>query len=157
MKLQHQFKNELSTIGSGGATTLTVNDPPRTLTCDISERNPLAVSFNELRLATSELASADAARLERISKSLAAKLTYLMEPISPIETDAAECVVQLRSNPPQRGDDGRSYYELLVRRGGEITLSRYHKENGGTRRPIVAAVTGEVLLRLVGDFCAVLE
>ena len=80
-----------------------------------------------------------------------------MEPISPIEIDAQGCVVQLRSNPPQRDDDGRSYYELLVRRGGEIALARYRKENGDARQPIAATVTREVLLRLVGDFCAVLE
>ncbi len=61
-------------------------------------------------------------QLERISKSLSERLTYLMEPITPIELDAAECIVQLRSNPPQRDDDGRSYYELIVRRGGEISL-----------------------------------
>ena len=52
-----------------------------------------------------------------------------MEPICPIEIDADACVVQLRSNPPHRDDDGRSYYELMVRRGGEIALSRYRKEN----------------------------
>jgi hypothetical protein len=80
-----------------------------------------------------------------------------MEPISPIEIDADACVVQLRSNPPQRDDDGRSYYELLVRRGGDIALTRFRKENGDARRPITATVTREVLLRLVGDFCAVLE
>ena len=156
MMLHQQFERELANIGSGGATTVSVEIQPRTLTCDIAERNALAVSFNQLRLATTELATADAAKLERIGKALAAKLTYLMEPISPIEIDAQGCVVQLRSNPPQRDDDGRSYYELLVRRGGEISLSRYRKEIGDARRPIAANVTREVLLRLVGDFCAVL-
>lgn len=81
----------------------------------------------------------------------------MMEPIAPIEIDAAACVVQLRSNPPQRDDDGRSYYELIVRRGGEIGLTRYRKENGNARQQIAATVTREVLLRLVGDFCTVLE
>ena len=65
--------------------------------------------------------------------------------------------MQLRSNPPQRDDDGRSYYELIVRRGGEIALTRYRKENGNARQQIAATVTREVLLRLVGDFCAVLD
>ena len=97
------------------------------------------------------------AELERIGKALAERLTYLMEPISPIEIDADACVVQLRSNPPQRDDDGRSYYELMVRRGGEIALARYRKENGDARQQIPATVTREVLLRLVGDFCAVLD
>jgi hypothetical protein len=157
MNLQQQFEQELSKLGSGGTTNLAVEVQPCHLTCDIVERNSLAVSFNGLRLTTTELARAAAADLERIGKALAARLTYLMEPIAPIEIDQAACVVQLRSNPPQRDDDGRSYYELLVRRGGEIALQRYRKENGGARRQIPATLTREVLVRLVGDFCAVLE
>jgi hypothetical protein len=65
--------------------------------------------------------------------------------------------VQLRSNPPQRDDDGRSYYELTVRRGGEVALARFRKENAAARKQIPADVTREVLLRLVSDFCAVLD
>ena len=63
-----------------------------------------------------------------MAKSLSERLTYLMEPIRPIEIDADACVAQLRSSPPQRDDDGRSYYELTVRRGGEIDAGRYRKE-----------------------------
>ena len=157
MTLQNQFEQELLNSGGGGPAMVAVHDSPRHLSCDVVERNPLAVSFNHLRLATDELASADAAKLERIGKELSSRLTYLMEPIAPIEIDAAACVVQLRSNPPQRDDDGRSYYELIVRRGGEIALARFRKENGDSRRQIAATVTREVLLRLVGDFCTVLE
>src|SRR3954451_8334009 len=157
MNLQNKFEQELSTLGSGGAAVLTAEDAPRRITCDVTERNPLAVSFNELRLTTAELADSDVMQLERIGKVLSERLTYLMEPIAPIEIDAAACVVQLRSNPPQRDDDGRSYYELIVRRGGDITLARYRKENGGARRAIAATVTREVLLRLLADFCAVLK
>ena len=156
MKLQKKLEQELSNLGSGGAAVLAAEEAPRRITCDITERNPLAVSFNELRLTTAELAGADAIKLERIGKALSGRLTYLMEPIAPIEIDAAACVVQLRSNPPQRDDDGRSYYELMVRRGGEITLARFRKENGNARQPITATITREVLIRLVSDFCAVL-
>jgi hypothetical protein len=157
MTLQNQFEQELLNSGGGSPATVAVHESPRQFSCDIVESNSLAVSFNQLRLTTSELASADAAELERIGRMLAGRLTYLMEPIAPIEIDAATYVVQLRSNPPQRDDDGRSYYELLVRRGGEIALSRFRKENGDSRRQIPATVTREVLLRLVGDFCTVLE
>jgi hypothetical protein len=157
MTLQAQLKQELTKLGSGGGATLHVADGPRELVCELVERNTLAVSLGVLRLTTTELAGATSADLERISKSLSERLTYLMEPISPIEIDADECVVQMRSNPPQKDDDGRSYYELLVRRGGEIGLVRYHKENGAARRQVPATVTREVLLRLVGDFCAVLD
>jgi hypothetical protein len=134
-----------------------VESQPRKLTCDIVEHTSLAVSFNRLQLATGELASSSATDLERIGKALSGRLTYLMEPIAPIEIDAAECVVQLRSNPPQKDDDGRTYYELLVRRGGEITLTRFRKEPANARQQVTATVTREVLYRLVGDFCAVLD
>lgn len=156
MNLQSQFDQELTKLGSGGAATVAAYVQPWKLICEVAEQNSLAVSFNQLRLETSELASAGVADLERISTSLAGRLTYLMEPISPIEIDAAACIVQLRSNPPQQDDDGRSYYELVVRRGGEIALCRYRKESGIARQPIPATVTREVLLRMVGDFVAAL-
>jgi hypothetical protein len=157
MNLHQEFERELANIGTGSADALDVDVAPRHLHCDIAERNSLAVSFNQLQLATPELANADAATLERIGKALSSKLTYLMEPISPIEFDAQGCVVQLRSAPPLRDDDGRAYYELLVHRGGEISLARYRKDNGGARRRIAATVTREVLLRLANDFCTALE
>ena len=157
MTLHAKFDQELAKLGSGEAVTVAVEDSPRQLTCDIVERNALAVLFDRLNLATTELASATPADLERIGKALADRLTYLMEPIAPIELDADACVVQLRSSPPQRDDDGRSYYELIARRGGEISLARYRKENGNARRQIAATVTREVLMRLAADFCAALD
>jgi hypothetical protein len=156
MTIQCQFQQQLTQLGAGGAAALTAEAGPRKITCDVVERNSLAVSFNVLRLTTTELASASASDLERIGKALSDRLTYLMEPIAPIEIDAQACVVQLRSNPPQRDDDGRSYYELTVRRGGQIALARFRKEMGAARHQITATVTREVLLRLVDDFCAVL-
>jgi hypothetical protein len=154
MTLQKQFDHQLANLGSGAAATVAIDEAPRQLFCDITEHNSLAVSFNDLRLTTSELASATADDLTRIGKVLSDRLTYLMEPIAPIELDAEACIVQLRSNPPQRDDDGRSYYELIVARGGYIALKRFRKDNGNARQPIAATVTREVLRRLVGDFCA---
>jgi hypothetical protein len=157
MNIQSLLEHELQNLGTAGPALVAVADGPRQLACDVVEHNSLAVVFNQLRLATTELASATAVDLERISNALAARLTYLMEPIRPIEIDVDACVVQLRSSPPQKDDDGRSYYELLVRRGGEIALSRYRKESGTPRQQIPATVTREVLLRLAGDFSAVLD
>jgi hypothetical protein len=155
--IQKQFDQQLTILGSGGAATIAVSASPRTITCAVLESNALAVSFERLRLETSELAAARTADLERIGKALSERLTYLMEPIAPIEIDSQSCIVQLRSHPPQRDDDGRTYYELIVRRGGEIALMRFRKEDGSARQQVPATVTREVLLRLVGDFCAVLD
>lgn len=69
MTLQNQFEQELLSLGDGGAATVAVSDSPRQLSCDVVERNSLAVSFNQLRLATDELATADAVELERIGEA----------------------------------------------------------------------------------------
>ena len=157
MTLHRQFEHELNQFGAGGAATVDLTVGSRRLTCDLVERNSLAVALQTLHVATPELADASSDNLERMAKDLSARLTYLMEPIRPIEIDADACVAQLRSSPPQRDDDGRSYYELTVRRGGEISLCRYRKEPGAARVQIPATVTREVLLRLVDDFEAVLD
>jgi hypothetical protein len=157
MTLRTQFEHELNQLGAGGAATVDTTSGNRRLTCDLVERNSLAVAFQALRVATPELATTTSTELERMAKALSERLTYLMEPIRPIEIDADACIAQLRSSPPQRDDDGRSYYELTVRRGGEIALARYRKESGTPREQIAAHVTREVLLRLADDFEAVLS
>lgn len=157
MTLHADLKQQLDNLGGSGPATVTLSDGPRELRCELAEWNRLAVSIHSLQLATTELAAASVADLERISTALAQRLTYLMEPISPIELDADACIVQLRSNPPQRDDDGRAYFELTVHKGGHLLLRRFHKEPQCARAPIPATVTREVLLRLVDDFCAVLE
>lgn len=95
--------------------------------------------------------------LKQTAERLSARLTYLLEPISPIEVDAHGCVVQMRSNPPHKDADRTTYYELLVSRAGELSLARYARASGQSREVIPAHVTREVLARLVSDFCAVAQ
>jgi hypothetical protein len=100
------------------------------------------------------LSEATIEQIRNISDKLSARLNYLLEPITAVEADAEQCVVQMRSNPPQREEQRTSYYELLVRRGGELSLCRWTKDPGDSRQPLPAHVTREVFLRLVGDFSA---
>lgn len=157
MTLTEQFKQELNQLGNGGEAVLGTTAGARHITCKLVSRDSLAVAFDSLRLTTSELAEAGAADLERISGKLSERLTYLMEPIHPIELDADACIMQMRSRPPQQDDDGRSYYELVARRGGELSLCRFRKTPGSPREAIAAHVTREVLLRLVSDLEVVLS
>ncbi len=90
-----------------------------------------------------------------MAENLSQRLTYLLEPVSPIETDAEGCTVQLRSNPPQKEADRTSYYELLVSRAGEMSLCRWTRAAKSTRDLVPAQITREVLLRLASDFAAV--
>ena len=113
------------------------------------------VRFTEFTVTTDKLASATADQLKQLGEKLSGRLTYLLEPICPIEVDREHCVVQMRSNPPQRDDDGTRYYELVVRRGGSLSLYRFSKIPGNVRETIPVNVTREVFFRLVSDFAAV--
>jgi hypothetical protein len=124
---------------------------------DLLAVDAIGCSFQTLGYSTSRLADASLEDLKQISTDLTAKLTYLLEPIGLIEADADRCSVQLRSSPPQKGEDGTSYYELLVRRGGDISLSRYQKKPGQMRQIVPAQVTREVLGRLADDFVAAVD
>lgn len=136
--------------------TLSVQDGPRRLSCELTALDSIGCSFRGLALESDALAGTSNEQLRRIADDLSRRVNYLLEPIAPIEIDAEQCVVQMRSSPPQRSDGQSTYYELLVRRGGELSLRRYAKDRRGRRTVVAATVTREVLLRLVGDFEAAL-
>jgi hypothetical protein len=157
MTLKDQLQKALAATApfTVGEQTLEIGDGALHLRCDLVALDTLACAFNRLVLASDRVAAMSAEGLKKCAEELAAKLTYLLEPISPIETDAHGCVVQLRSNPPQKEADRTSYYELLVSRSGQLSLVRYSRAAGQTREVIPTHVTREVLLRLVGDFASV--
>ena len=97
--------------------------------------------------------TASVAELRKISDDLASRLTYLLEPVGAIEQDADQCIVQMRSQPPAKDDDGTKYYELLVRKG-DLTLCRFQKRPGSVRQRVPAVLTQEVVVRLAGDLDA---
>ena len=157
MKLRDQLLSDLKSIVGQTHQQLRVSDGPRTVRVAVDRCEPLAVAVSQFLLETSELAGTDVSKLETASKSLCQRVNYLLEPISPIETDADGCVVQMRSNPPLVGDTGRCYYELLLKRGGSVELCRYEKTPSAPRTRVPANLTHEVLGRLVEDFDAIVE
>ena len=157
MSLAAKLLAELrANVGQAGL-TVSVAEGPRVVRCAVVQGDALAATIDELVLETSELAGATIAELETASKALAARVNYLLEPIAPIEIDADGCTVQMRSNPPQKDDNGWRYYELLLRRGGAVTLCRYEKPPGQARVRVPAALTHEVLGRLVEDFSVTVD
>jgi hypothetical protein len=153
MTLSTQLQAQLSAISAfaGPAQRLEATDGNLTLRCELESLDRNGCEFTRLAVATPRLAGAATDRLQKIAADLSARLTYLLEPISPVEIDQHGCVVQMRSNPPQKNDDGTTYYELLVRAGGELSLCRFTKAAGSVRQVVPAQVTREVLLRLAGD------
>jgi hypothetical protein len=125
------------------------------LQCRITALDRLACAFEQLQVHRPELAGASLDRLKQVADRLSARLTYLLEPIRILEADAEQCVVQLRSSPPDREAEAAFYYELLVRADGTLSLTRYAKHPGTPRQVTPAQVTHEVLLKLVADLAAV--
>jgi hypothetical protein len=137
------------------AARLDVSDGDLRFTADLSAVDTLGCAFESFVVENQRLQSADAHQLRHVADELAKRLNYLLEPIQPIEVDSEKCVVQMRSVPPTKDDGRTSYYELLVRRPGVLSLCRYAASFGSSRQVILSQVTREVFLRLVRDFAAV--
>jgi hypothetical protein len=158
MTIRTDIERELKRIQAvSGRGLLQVDSPTGRIEADLLAVDAIGCSFQTLAYSTDRLANSSMQELKEISEALTAKLTYLLEPIGVVEADADRCSVQLRSSPPQKGEDGTSYYELMVRRGGHITLSRYSKQTGQLRQIVPAQVTREVLGRLADDFLAAVD
>jgi hypothetical protein len=155
MSTRDDIEREMKRIQAvSGRGLLQVDGPEGRIEADLVAVDAIGCSFQTLAYTTDKLASSSVDELKTVSQALTSKLTYLLEPIGLVEADADRYSVQLRSNPPQKGDDETNYYELMVRRGGDITLSRYSKKSGQMRQIIPAHVTREVFARLADDFVA---
>src|SRR5688572_3870562 len=111
MTLKDQAKTALASYADRPAPhRLELDEGGERLTAELPSLDKLACEFTHLTLHTARLASASPERLQTIAHALAGRLTYLLEPIAPIEADAEGCTVQMRSSPPQRDDDGTCYY-----------------------------------------------
>jgi hypothetical protein len=152
--LKNQTQNELEQIASDHTYPhrLQCEVPGQRMQAEIVALDTLACAFNYLGVEVDALRGVPVDSLKQAADRLSHRLTYLLEPITAVEVDTDQCAVQLRSNPPQKDDNGTSYYELLVKKGGLISLSRFKKEPRDVRRPVPAHVTREVFLRLVDDF-----
>lgn len=156
MSLKTRLTKELDALaslaGSGGACQLLRLDVDGgRLEAEMTAVDQLACAFDRTAYVTDKRANASVDDLKQLAEDLASRLTYLLETISPVEIDKEECIVQMRSNPPQKDDDGTKYYELVVSRS-EISLCRYAKTPGQPRQLVSASVTREVFARLGRDF-----
>lgn len=111
----------------------------------------IGCTLHQINLNTERLQQASIDQLKCLSESLASRLIYLLEPITPVEIDKDGASVQLRSNPPLKNDNATSYFELLVRRS-EISMCRYQKSPHEVRQVVAAQLTREVIGRLADDF-----
>jgi hypothetical protein len=159
MNLNQRLQHELANLApfSTGEHVLEIEADGRHLRCQLVALDSLACAFMRLTLRADSLVGRSPEQLRELGETLSAKLTYLLEPIRPIELDAEESSVQLRSTPPHKESNRTTYYELLASRRGELTLCRYSRLPGQQRQEVPAHVTREVLARLVSDFAAAVQ
>jgi len=121
--------------------------------CELLAAETIACAFERFEVVNERWRTAPLAQMKKIAEKLAGRLTYLLEPIRTIETDADTCTIQMRSMPPrQAGDGSRTYYELQVSAGGKLSLCRYAKQPDQTRRTVPVQITREVFRQLTTDF-----
>lgn len=86
---------------------------------------------------------------------LAAKITYLMEPLVVIEVDAQGVEIEMRSQAPTVRQGLRAYYEARLDRTGHLRISRRgYSQATRTTADVPFQLTSEVLERLADDLVA---
>src|SRR4029079_16947412 len=109
--IQPDIDRELKRIQAvSGRGLLQVDCDAGRIEADLVAVDAIGCSFQTLGLSTAKLADSSLDELKTISDAIISRLTYLLEPIGIVEADADRCSVQMRSNPPQKGDDETNYY-----------------------------------------------
>lgn len=158
MSLPERLNEELNRLEAEGTLAAPQDIDIRTegqhVACTLTALGTLGCAVEHVTAYGDKLAGATLDELRAVSESLAGQLTYLLETVAPIECDEQGCTVQMRSDPPHREEDERTYYELLVRRN-DVSLRRFRKESRQPRQSVAAQFTREVLVRLASDLAKV--
>lgn len=86
---------------------------------------------------------------------IAARITYLMEPLVVLEADTEGVTVELRSQTPTPRDGLRSYFEVRIDRHGLVKLERLaYDDSTRSRSAVPFQLSREVLERLADDLVA---
>lgn len=154
MSYHDDIRRDLNAAVVAGYDKLRAQSDYGRLEAQIDKADTMSVAFTSFAFHSDKLATAETPVLSRIADALAGKLTYLLEPLRVIEIDGQAGAVQMRSHPPYQRERQTRYYEVLVQRGGSISLLRYERQPGEPRTAIPAKVTEEVFYRLADDFAA---
>ncbi len=128
---------------------------PHRLALRMTALGPVGVAFDALEFAQGGRPDLSAADLRSWGDRLAARLTYLMEPLVVLEVDAEAGEAELRSRAPTARADRRSFTEVRLRRGGTLHLRRLAFDEAARRRGVVPCqMTREALERLADDLVA---
>ncbi|MDR3638485.1 MAG: hypothetical protein P4L84_32070 [Isosphaeraceae bacterium] len=132
-----------------------VADGAHRLTLHLTAAGPVGLAFSALDFTTQARAEWTPEALKAWGDRLAARVTYLMEPLVVLEHDVQGGEVELRSELPTPRAQQRSYYEVRLNRAGTLRLARVAFDDATRqRRAADCQMTREVLERLTDDIVA---
>lgn len=145
--------DDLKAETGGTPCLISAEDGPHRVSMRIRQANPIAAEADELVFETCSTRSLD--DLNAWADRLATRVTYLLEPLALLESDAAGTVVELRSRKPAVRPGVRSYDQVRLDDSGRLSLTRHaFQEADRTRRQTPFTLSREVLERLVDDLVA---
>lgn len=117
-----------------------------TAKADGAESGPIGLQADRLRLRRDDPATRDAPELAR---KVAERATYLLEPLKLVESEADRAL--LRSDVSGDADaESHDFYDVWVT-PDELSVERYHAEQGQPRTPRPVNLTWEQAERFVRD------
>lgn len=133
------------------ALPVTADEGPHHLTLDVTLGGPVGFSATDL-LFQADGPERTIDELKDWADRVAARVTYLMEPLRVVEVDPVGAEVELRSAAPSQRKGVRAYYEVRLRRAGTLNLARVVFDDATrTRRDEPFQMTHEVIERLADD------
>ncbi len=136
---------------------LTIADAGHRLVVHLTASGPVGLAFGSLDFTTTARPEWTPEALRSWGERIAARVTYLMEPLVVLEQDAVSGEIEIRSHAPTARGDRQAYYEIRIGRAGTLHLRRSaFDEATRRRRPIECMMTREVLERFVDDIVACL-
>ncbi len=149
---------KLAGQGVAGARTAVAPGPGGVdLAADVLAADSLSCSLREIRMRVPALNGADATVLKKWAHDLCARVTYLLEPLGPLEIDAEGRQVLIRSSSPDKRENAATFYEILLQSqgAGVFTLRRYRRDKSGApREHVELRTTYELLEKLADDLVA---
>ena len=157
MNLSRKIADAVDSLPPGGPLPCLVEAevPSARLGIHLTAQGPVGIAFDGLDYAVADRRDLSADALRSWGDRLAARLTYLMEPLVVLEVDAQAGEAALRSQAPTPRGDRRSFYEVRLRREGTFHLQRVAFDEAARRRQVIPCqMTIEVLERLADDLAA---
>jgi ribosomal protein S18 acetylase RimI-like enzyme len=134
---------------------LVIEDDAHHLVLHLTASGPVGLAFGSLDFKSTAGRDSTPASLKTWGDRIAARVTYLMEPLVVLEQDRLAGEVEIRSHAPTIRGDNRAFYTIRIGAEGTLHLARTaFDESTRRRRPIDCMMTREVLERLVDDVIA---